>query len=152
MAVKAIIAGVKALIAAIAAGGWVAVLVIVIICLIALIVGSCFGIFFSSEDTGSDQTMYEVVREINTDYDNQLESIKQSYVYDDLEMYGSRAVWKEVLAVYAVKTTTDPNNPQEVANMDDGKKALLKEIFWAMNVISARTDTFQATEYTDTVD
>lgn len=151
-AVKAIIAGVKALIAAIAAGGWVAVLVIVIICLIALIVGSCFGIFFSSEDTGSDQTMYEVVREINTDYDNQLENAKQSYVYDDLEMYGSRAVWKEVLSVYAVKTTTDPNNAQEVASMDDGKKALLKEIFWAMNVISARTDTFQTTQYTDTVD
>lgn len=151
-AVKAIIVGVKALIAAIAAGGWVAVLVIVIICLIALIVGSCFGIFFSNEDTGSDQTMYEVVREINTDYDNQLESIKQSHVYDDLEMYGSRAVWKEVLSVYAVKTTTDPNNAQEVASMDDGKKALLKEIFWAMNVISARTDTIQTTEYTDTVD
>lgn len=150
--VKAIIAGVKALIAAIAAGGWVAVLVIVIICLIALIVGSCFGIFFSSEDTGSEQTMYEVVREINTDYDDQLERTKQSYVYDDLEMYGSRAVWKEVLSVYAVKTTTDPNNAQEVASMDDGKKALLKEIFWAMNVIDARTDTFQTTEYTDTVD
>ena len=149
---KAIVVGSKALITAIAAGGWVAVLAIVIICLIALIVGSCFGIFFSSEDTGSDQTTYEVVREINTDYDNQLESIKQCYVYDDLEMYCSRAVWKEVLAVYAVKTTTDPDNAQEVASMDDGKKALLKEIFWAMNVISARTDTFQTTEYTDTVD
>ena len=149
---KAIIAGSKALIAAIAAGGWVAVLVIVIICLIALIVGSCFGIFFSSEDTGSDQTMHEVIREISTDYDNQLENIKQSYVYDGLEMYGSRAGWKEVLAVYAVKTTTDPNSPQEVASMDDGKKALLKEIFWAMNVISARTETFQTTEDTDTVD
>ena len=151
-AVKAIIVGVKALIAAIAAGGWVAVLVIVIICLIALIVCSCFGIFFSSEDTGSDQTMYEVVREINTDYDNQLESIKLSHSYDEVEMSGSRAVWKEVLSVYAVKTTTDPNNSQEVASMDDGKKALLKEIFWAMNVIAARTDTFQTTEYTDTVD
>lgn len=151
-AVKAIIAGVKALIAAIAAGVWVAVLVIVIICLIALIVGSCFGIFFSSEDTGSVQTMYEVVREINTDYDNQLESIKLSNAHDVVEMSGSRAVWKEVLAVYAVKTTTDPNEPQEVASMDDGKKALLKEIFWAMNVISAWADTIQTTEYTDTVD
>jgi len=36
--------------------------------------------------------------------------------------------------------------------MDDGKKALLEEIFWAMNVISARAETFQITEYTDTVD
>ena len=31
-----------------------------------------------------------------------------------VEMSGSRAVWKEVLAVYSVKTTTDPDNPQEV--------------------------------------
>lgn len=151
-AVKAIIAGTKALIAAIAAGGWVAVLVIVIICLIALIVGSCFGIFFSSEDTGGNQTMYEVVREINTDYDNQLESIKLSHTYDEVEMSGSRAVWKEVLAVYAVKTTTDPNEPQEVASINESKKALLKEIFWAMNVISAQTTTVQTTKYTDTVD
>ena len=36
-----------------------------------------------------------------------------------VEMSGSRAVWKEVLAVYSVKTTTDPDNPQEVATMDE---------------------------------
>lgn len=58
---KAIIAGTKALIAAIAAGGWIAVFVIIIICLIGLIVGSCFGIFFSSEDSGTGQTMQAVV-------------------------------------------------------------------------------------------
>ena len=96
--------------------------------------------------------MYEVVREINTDYDERLESTKLAYSYDEVEMYGSRAVWKEVLAVYAVKTTTGPDNAQEVASMDDGKKVLLKENFWAMNVIDARTETFQTTEYTDTVD
>ncbi len=59
--VKAIIAAIKELIAAIAAGGWVAVVVILVICLVALIVGSCFGIFFSSEDTGSNMTMQQVV-------------------------------------------------------------------------------------------
>ena len=56
-------------------------------------------------------------------------------------MSGSRAVWKEVLAVYAVKTTNDPNNAQEVATMDDSKKQLLKDIFWEMNAISSSTDT-----------
>jgi hypothetical protein len=149
--VKAIIAAVKELIAAIAAGGWIAVLAIVIICMIGLIVGSCFGIFFSSEDTGG-QTMTEVVREINTDYDNRLESTKASAAYDVLEMSGSRAVWKEVLAVYAVKTTTDPDNPQEVASMDDSKKALLKDIFWAMNEISSRTETKTETEIVESDD
>ena len=145
-AVKAIIAGAKALIAAIAAGGWIAVLVIVIICLIALIVGSCFGIFFSSEDTGSNQTMYEVVREVNTDYDNQLESIKLSTAHDAVEMSGSRAVWKEVLAIYAVKTTTNPNEQQEVASVTEEKKQILKDIFWTMNVISHRTESKEVTE------
>ncbi len=139
-AVKAIIAGIKALVAAIAAGGWVAVIAIIIICLIGLIVGSCFGIFFSSEDTGG-QPMTEVVREINTDYDDRLEETKASVTYDVLEMSGSRAVWKEVLAIYAVKTTTDPDNPQEVASMTDEKKELLKNIFWEMNEISSRTET-----------
>ncbi|SHG58297.1 CHAP domain-containing protein [Bittarella massiliensis (ex Durand et al. 2017)] len=141
LAVKAIIAGTKALIAAIAAGGWIAVLVIIVICLIGMIIGSCFGIFFSSEDSGSGMTMQSVVQEINTEYQDKLDEIKASHTYDVLEMSGSRAVWKEVLAVYAVKTTTDPDNAQEVATMDDSKKQLLKDIFWEMNAISSSTDT-----------
>ena len=140
LAVKAIIAGTKALIAAIAAGGWIAVLVIIIICLIALLIGSCFGIFFSGEDSGSGYTMQNVVQEINTDYQTQIDTTKANISYDVLEMSGSRAVWPEVLSVYAVKTTTDPDNAQEVATIDDSKKAILKDIFWQMNEISSRTE------------
>ena len=150
--VKAMIASVKALVAAIAAGGWVAILAIVIICLIGLIVGSCFGIFFSGEDSGTGQTMPAVVREINQEYEGKLEEIKNGTTHDALEMSGSRAVWPEVLAIYAVKTTTDPDNPQEVATMDDGKKELLKEIFWAMNEISHRTETATTTQTVETDD
>lgn len=138
--VKAAIAGTKALVSAIMAGGWVAVIAVVIICLIGMIVGSCFGIFFSSEDTGSSQTMQEVVREINDEYMQQLDDIKSATSYDELEMSGARAVWPEVLAIYAVKTTTDPDNPQEVASITDEKKELLKDIFWQMNEISHNTD------------
>lgn len=144
-AVKAIIAAVKGLIAAIAAGGWVAVIVIVVICIIGLIVGSVFGIFFSSEDNGSEKTMQQVVREINDDYQNQLTSIKSSITYDDLELSGSSAVWPEVLSVYAVRTTSDPDNPQEVATLDDNKIMLLKSIFWEMNEINFRTETHSET-------
>ena len=140
-AVKAIIVATKALIAAIAAGGWIAVLVIIVICLIGMIIGSCFGIFFSGEDSGTGQTMQTAVQEINTDYQENLDEIKASHSYDVLEMSGSRAVWKEVLAVYAVKTTTDPDNAQEVATMDDEKLELLKDIFWQMNEISSSTST-----------
>lgn len=152
-AVKAIIAAVEKLIAAIAAGGWVAVVVVVVICLVALIVGSCFGIFFSSEDKNDgSQTMREVVVEINQDYQNQLDTIKANNPYDDLEMSGSRAVWPEVLSVYAVKTTTDPDNPQEVASLTDEKKQLLTDIFWEMNEISYRTETDTETEIIESDD
>ena len=151
-AVKAIIAAVKELVAAIAAGGWVAVLVIVIIMLVALIVGSCFGIFFASEDTGSPMTMQSVVQEINVDYQSSLDTIRNMTVHDKLEMSGSRAVWPEVLAVYAVKVNTDPNNPQDVASMDNSKKAMLEEIFWAMNRISSTVETAEETVIVEQVD
>ena len=41
---------------------------------------------------------------------------------------------------YAVKTATAPDDPQEVATVDDAKKAILKDIFWQMNEISSRTE------------
>ncbi|MCM1224731.1 MAG: CHAP domain-containing protein [Lachnospiraceae bacterium] len=151
-AVKAIIAATKALVSAIVAGGWVAVVVIVIICLIGLLVGSVFGIFFSGEDSGSGMTIQTVVREINADYDNRLDEIINGTSHDVLEMSGSRAVWKEVLAVYSVKTTTDPDNPQEVATMDGSKKELLKNIFWEMNEISSRTESKTETIITESDD
>lgn len=151
-AVKALIAAIKELVAAIAAGGWVAVVVIIVICLVALIVGSCFGIFFSSEDNGSNMTMQQVVCDINEDYQNRIESIKANNPYDDLEMSGSRAVWPQVLSIYAVKTTTDPDNAMEVATMTDEKKQLLTDIFWAMNDISYRTETRTETEIVESDD
>ena len=144
-AVKAIIAAVKELVAAIVAGGWVAVVIIIVIMLVALIVGSCFGIFFSSEDTGSPMTMKSVVQEINMDYQSSLDTIRNMTVHDKMETSGARAVWPEVLAIYAVKVNTDPNNPQDVASMDDAKKARLKEIFWAMNQINSRVETTEET-------
>ena len=151
-AVKAIVAGTKALIAAIAAGGWIAVVVIIVICLIGLIVGSCFGIFFSGEDSGTGQTMRQAVQEINADYQSQIDTTRATIIYDELEMSGSRAVWPEVLAVYAVKTTTDPDDPQEVATVDNAKKAILKDIFWRMNELSSRTESKTEEVITETDD
>ncbi len=148
--VKAIIAAVKTLIAAIAAGASVALIAIVIICLVGLLVASCFGIFFSGEDSGTGMTMPTVIREINDEYEARLEEIKTSNSHDVLEMSGSRATWPDVLAVYSVKTTTDPDNAQEVATMDDGKKAILTDIFWAMNEISYRTETSTSTTTVET--
>ena len=138
-AVKAIVAGIKELVAAIVAGGWVTVVVIVVILLVALILGSAFGIFFSSEDTGTSMTMQNAVLEINREYTAKIDAIKDRVQYDELETDGTQAEWPQVLAVYAVMLNTDPNNSMEVVTMDNDKKAILADIFWDMNEINYST-------------
>ena len=48
------------------------------ICLIGMILGSVFGIFFSDEDSGTGMSMQTVVQEINTEYDTKLQEEKNS--------------------------------------------------------------------------
>ena len=86
------------------------------------------------------------------DYQSSLDTIRNMTVHDKMETSGSRAVWPEVLAVYAVKVNTDPNNPQDVASMDNAKKAMLEEIFWAMNQINSRVETAEETVIVEDVD
>ena len=139
-AIKAAIAAAKALATALLAGGWVVVMVAVVICLIGLLVGSCFGIFFSGEDTGAGQTIRTAIAQVNQEYQERLEEIQARHPHDTVEITGSQAVWKEVLAVYAVQTTTDPEG-QDVASMDEEKLGLLAEVFWEMNQLSANVET-----------
>ena len=145
--VKAAIAAVKGLVTAIAAGGWVAVVIILVICLIALIVGSVFGVFFSGEpDAGTGQTINGVISEIDAEYTALIDSIRYAVPYDHLDMSGARAAWKQVLAVYTVRTVSDPDNPMEVATMNDVKAAILRSVFWEMNNVSYTYDVTEIEE------
>ena len=112
---------------AIIAGGWIAVVVILVLCMIAMIAGSSFGIFFSNENTGSGQTMYAVVQEINDEYKNKIEKIKNDNLHAEIEIVESRAAWQEILAIYAVKVSADPDNAQDVAVVTAEKKEILKD-------------------------
>ena len=151
--IKGIVASTKALIIAIAASMWVTVTVIVMLCLISLLASSVFGIFFScvSANGENTMTMQSVVQEINTEYDTKIQEICDSVSYDNYEILGDKAIWKEVIAVYAIKINTDSDNPQEVATMDESKKSLLSNIFWEMNEISyeIETETETVVEETD---
>ena len=104
--------------------------------LIAAIIYSCYGIFFSGEDTGTGITMQAAVAEINEEYGERLDQLKEENEHEVFRLSGSRAPWKDVLAVYAVKVNTDSENPQVVANLTEEKKELLRGVFWDMNTIS----------------
>lgn len=77
-----------------------------------------------------------VIQQINNEFDDKIDEIKSSGSFDGVEVIGSRSNWKDVLSIYAIKTTTDENNPMEVATVDENKKAILSSIFCDMNNIS----------------
>lgn len=145
-ALRSIIAAAQSLLAAIAAGGSTVVAMVLVICLIGLLIVSPFGIFFSGEDSGTGCTMPEAVTMLNTEFTDRIEQIKAENPHDELDMdnAGSAAMisnWRDVLAVYAVRTTTDASSPDEVATLTEEKLDILRQIFWDMNAISYWVET-----------
>lgn len=139
---KAAIAAFRSLIAIVAAGGWIAVIIILIICMIAMLVNSVFGVFLSGEPSPTTgMTVNSVITQIDTEYTNEVDSIINANPHDTLNISGARAAWKNVLAVYTVKMSTDQNNPMDTAIMDDEKADILRNVFWDMNTISHWVET-----------
>ncbi len=135
-AIKGVIAGSKALVSLLIAGGWVAIMIIIVICLIGLLCGSIFGIFFSSQKNGNSKPMSSVVSELNQDVAKKISQIQKDNTYDDYVIESDRAEWKEILAVYTVKVSNG-NNATEVITLDDKKINTLTQVFWDMNEITS---------------
>lgn len=143
--IKAIMEGAKTLATAIAAGGWVAVLVIAMIAVFAVILNSAFGLFWSNETT-EGRPMSDLVRSINYYYEQEIENIVQGYEqdarYDEVQVTykgdndgDSASVnnWNDVLAVYSVLTTTDATDPRDVITPSTEDEAGIRAVFRVMN-------------------
>ena len=146
-AIKAIIASVKELVSLIAAGGWIAVVIILVICMVGFILSSGFGIFLSDKRPNSQgYTISQVISELNNEYLNKIEQIKTGnphdiVVYNSTDVLLPQIKWDKVVAVYAVKTFADPNNPTEAVTIDDLKKEILRTVLWDMIEISSSVTT-----------
>lgn len=143
-AAKATIATVKGLISAIAAGGWVAVLIILLICLIAMVSGSCFGLFFSSDPTGTGTSVTQAVSTLNEEYMAHMQEIEAATPHDRQEITSNDGAlsinWEDILAVFSAKVTGAEDGVQ-VASLDDAQLDELRNIMWEMNAISSGTRT-----------
>ena len=141
------ITGTKALIAIGAVGGKIALAVILVILLIGGMLGSVFGIFFSGEEApDSGWTMRQAVSYVEMEFNDEIHNIIISNHHDFLVMFGIRSIWQHVIAIYAVRTATDPDNPMEVATMNEEKFELLRTIFWDINSITYFIETFEVEE------
>ena len=131
-AIKAAIEGTKLLVEAIIAGGWVAVVIILVICLAGFLIASPFGIFFSGS---GEHSLPQVVQELSQEYYDRFDLLQHNYVHDFLNFEGGTMAidWPQVLAVYAVKVVNDPLDPEEVTTFDKKKTDKLRKILNEMN-------------------
>lgn len=140
---KSLRATTQTMVAAISAGG-AAVLIIVVICSLAVVMGSAFGIFFTRESIGSGISIQEAIIQLNGEYQDRLEEIGTSVPHDRQEIEsndGSYAIaWQDVLAVFAA-CTSGAEDGAPVAVIDFTNLERLREIMWDMNEVDYRTDT-----------
>ena len=135
---RAIAAAAEKLAAAIGAGGAAAVSVVVVILLVGMLFASPLGILFAGEDTGTEIKIPDAVATLNGEFTDEIYRIMESNPYDALDMQeGMEAAmlqnWRNVLAVYAVKVSTDEEHGLDVITMDEEKLQLLREIFFDAN-------------------
>lgn len=91
--------------------------------------------------------MTDTISQLSAEHYSEITNLKTQYTYDTMEMTGSPSInWKDVLAVYAVKTTTSTENGNEVATMDNAKMDLLRQVISDMNQISCSVEPRQTTE------
>ena len=141
-AIKTIISWTQALIAAILAGGWIAIIIIIVICLIAMICSSVYGIFFSNESGVNVKSMSSVISETNKEFTNKITEIQNTNEHDDYEINSHRTEWKDVISVYTV-LITGGKEQSDTITLDDKKIQKLKDIFWKMNTISYRIESVE---------
>ena len=141
----------QSLLALLGAGGVVLVLAMVIGAA-AAVIGSPMGILFADESNDPNSIpIAEIVADTNADFGAAINEIVSAhpecsettmeYDYEDGHTWVS--YWPEVLAVFAVQNNL--NNDSDVVVIDEGKKRLIQDTFWAMHEISAEVEEITAT-------
>lgn len=115
------------------------------------LVTSPFGVFFSSQETSPEaRSVRAAITETNNEYFNELDNLVQNISHDTLiiRQIPQQATndsqihnWEEILSVFAVQTTTDPQGAMDVVKLDIKRIDKLKDIFWKMVSIEHETHT-----------
>ena len=119
---------------------------ILLICLIALVAGSAFGIFFSAEPTGKGMTLKQAVQVLNTEYYEQIKGLEAAIPHDRVEYIsidGSVSIhWEDVLSVFAADVAADEQG-QQVVVLNDAQVERLRGVLADMYAISHSTRTVE---------
>ncbi len=136
-AVKATVSAIKSLVAAIVAGGWVAVVIILIVCIIGGAIAAIKNVF--SSDEGGYSVGYMMSACMNEIRANETE-VLNSTPHDYVQIYGDEPLPQDVISIYMVLTN---NKKIDYANLTDKEQEKFREVFntvYSVNYYTSQTE------------
>ena len=142
-AVRHFLVGLHSLVAAIAAGISVALIIIIVISLVAFVSGSAYGIFFAADaPNATSVTVREAVETLTAEYRDRLEEISDTVQHDRQDITANDDVyyirWQDVLAVFSSYVSGNEQG-SPVAALTEEQVDKLRETMWAMNAVDYST-------------
>ena len=154
-AVKAVSA-VRTLITAVMAGGWIAVIVILAICVIGLLIGSVYGIFAGdASNTSQGIPVRQAVETLDKEFQDSIENISDTVSHDRRKITSSdgptSVQWEDVLSVFSAWIAGNASGTP-VTTLTDAQLSDLRVLMWEMNEIDYDTHTETHTEKVTEID
>ena len=142
-AIRNFLADLHSLTAILAAGAGAALGIVIVICLVAFVSGSAYGIFFAADaPNAASVTVREAVETLTEEYRDRLEEISDTVQHDRQDITANDDVyyirWQDVLAVFS-SYVAGSEQGAPVAALTEEQVDKLREIMWAMNAVDYAT-------------
>ena len=142
-AVRHFLASLHSLITILAAGAGAALGIVIVICLVAFVSGSAYGIFFAANaPNAASVTVREAVETLTAEHRDRLEEISDTVQHDRQDITANDDVyyirWQDVLAVFSSYVSGDEQG-SPVAALTEEQLDKLRETMWAMNAVDYST-------------
>ena len=142
-AIRHFLASLHSLVTAIATGISVALSIIIVICLVAFVSGSAYGIFFAANAPNENAVIVqEAVETLTGEYRDRLEEISNTIQHDRQDIVANDDVyfirWQDVLAVFSSYVSGNEFG-SSVTSLEEEQVDKLREIMWEMNEVDYST-------------
>ena len=139
----ATVKAVKGLITALAGllGGGTLIAMLCVLGLIAAIIASPFGILFSNAPSPGAVPLNTAVARIRMELNSTLDALQEGE-YDGIDITGQPPDWREVVAVFAAKTSA-ARDGVDVAALTPDRVNRLRAVFWDMCIVTSEVETVE---------
>ena len=142
-AIRNFLVDLHSLTAILAAGAGAALGIVIVICLVAFVSGSPYGIFFAADaPNAASVAVREAVETLTEEYRDRLETISDTVQHDRQDITANDDVyyirWQDVLAVFSSYVSGNEQGAP-VAALTKEQVDKLRETMWAMNAVDYST-------------